>query len=166
MPIFIKENQALKNNEYELPKHLEDHLKSTLAKYGNYSAAKGYKRLNSLVNKDYNKRSDDSYNGRKKVSFSDLKRIDHDFRHMSKDPKDFERQMNGGDEMANFARETLRRERTKVLPVLKQKKVETRNKNSVKPVEKPTQPVKPDSVAESRKIYISESQLITLKNLD
>lgn len=166
MPIFIKENQALNGNEYELPKNLEDHLKDTLIKYGDYSASKGYKRLNSLVNSDYNKRSEDSYNGKKMVSYSDLKRIDHDFRHMSKDPMDFERQMNGGDEMARFAKETLRRERNKVEPVLKKKKVETRNKNAVKPIEKPTEPVKPDNVTESKIIYIKESQINALKNLD
>ena len=58
MPIFIKENQELKDNMYEIPDKLEKHLKQTLSKYGDYTQNKGYKRLNSLVNPEYNKRSD------------------------------------------------------------------------------------------------------------
>lgn len=162
MPIFIKENQALNNNMYEIPDNLESHLKDTLAKYGSYSNLKGYKRLNSLVNPNYNKRSnkEDSFHDGKHISFSDMKRIDHDFRHMSKNPNNIERKLNGGDEMAHFVKSTLDRERTKVSPVLKQKKVETRNKNAVKPTVKPTQPVKSENVSESIKIiYINENQI-------
>ena len=58
MPIFLKENNALKDNMYEIPKDLEVHLKNTLSKFSDYRQNKGYKRLNTLVNPKYNKRSD------------------------------------------------------------------------------------------------------------
>lgn len=145
MPIFIKEaNQALKKNMYEIPDKLEKHLKLTLSKYGNYTQNKGYKRLNALVNPEYNKRSNkaDNFKDGKHISFSDLETIDHDFRHMNKNPKDLNRILNGGEEMARFARETLNKERTKVEPTLKVEKEKNRNKNQLKPTIKPMKPVK------------------------
>ena len=119
MPIFIKENQELKDNMYEIPDKLQKHLKQTLSKYKDYTTNKGYKRLNSLVNPEYNKRSNkaDKFKDGKHITFTDMKRIDHGFRHMSKNPKDLNRILNGGDEMAHFAKETLNKERTKVKPV-------------------------------------------------
>jgi hypothetical protein len=164
MAIIIKENQALAKNMYEIPKDLESHLQDTLAKFGQYKQSQGYKRLNSLVNPDYNKRSDkeDRFKDGKHISFSDLKRIDHEFRHMDKNPKNLKRILNGGEEMARFAKETLDRERTKVEPVLKQKKVETRTKNALKPSENPTKPITVGNITanvhEQRKVYISEKQ--------
>ena len=66
--------------------------------------------------------------------------------------------------MANFVKSTLDRERTKVAPMLKQKKVETRNKNAVKPIVKPTEPVKSENVSEGIKtIYLTERQVKFLK---
>ncbi len=145
MPIFLKEaNQLLKNRTYQIPKDLEKHLRNTLQQYGQYKNADGYKRLNSLLNPNYNKRSDYSKNGEKQISHSDLETIDHDLRHMSKNPNDLTRILNGGEEMANFARNTLNRERSQVEPILKQKKVETRNKNAVKPNINPMKPIKLD----------------------
>ena len=145
MPIFLKEaNQILKNRSYQIPKDLEKHLYNTLQQYGQYKNVDGYKRLNSLLNPNYNKRSDYSKNGEKQISHSDLETIDHDLRHMSKNPNDLTRILNGGEEMANFARNTLNRERSQVEPVLKQKKVETRNNNAVKPIINPMKPIKLD----------------------
>ena len=37
MPIFIKENQELKDNMYEIPDKLQKHLKQTLSKYKDYT---------------------------------------------------------------------------------------------------------------------------------
>lgn len=145
MPIFIKENQVLNKKSFKLPKNLQQHLKDTLAKYGDYKEEEGYKRLNSLVNPNYNKRKDNANEEEKEISYSDLKRIDHDFRHMNKNPKNLKRILNGGEEMAHFAKETLNRERTKVAPVLKQEKIKTRNKNASKPTLKPMKPIKLDN---------------------
>lgn len=171
MPIFINENQALKNNMYEIPDELAKHLKQTLSKYGNYTKNKGYKRLNSLVNPEYNKRSDkaDQFKDGKHISFSDMKRIDHDFRHMSKNPKDLNRILNGGDEMAHFAKETLNKERTKVKPVEIIPQVNDNNKSQLKPSVSPMKPISLGNidvnVRESKKIYIKENHLNILKNL-
>ena len=170
MPIYIKENNALKDNMYEIPPKLQRHLQDTLTKFQDYSQDKGYKRLNSLVNPDYNKRSDKEdrlHSDAKHISFSDLKRIDHDFRHMNQNPHDFQRQMNGGDEMARFARETLNKERTKVEPVLKQEKVKSLAKSNLKPtLSEPSSITVGNITAQvhesKKKIYIQENQINTL----
>ena len=171
MPIFINENQALKNNMYKIPDELAKRLKQILSKYGNYTKNKGYKRLNSLVYPEYNKRSDkaDQFKDGKHISFSDMKRIDHDFRHMSKNPKDLNRILNGGDEMAHFAKETLNKERTKVKPVEIIPQVNDNNKSQLKPSVSPMKPISLGNidvnVHESKKIYIKENHLNILKNL-
>ena len=85
-----------------------------------YNTSRYLKRcLNSLVNPEYNKRSNkaDQFKDGKHITFTDMKRIDHDFRHMSKNPKDLNRILNGGDKMAHFVKDTLNKERTKVKPV-------------------------------------------------
>ena len=148
MALFLKENQELQGNMYDIPKELEDHLKDTLNKYQDYGTtasgtmSKGFKRLQSLVDPNYNKQDDNtSEDGSRQISFSDMKRIKHDFDHMSKDPHNIQRVLNGGEKMASFVNDTLRKERTKVEPVLKQKEVETRNKNAVKPTDAPMKPI-------------------------
>ena len=144
MPIFIKENQALKNNSYQIPPKLQKHLKDVLTQYGQYKNSEGYKRLNNLVNPSYNKRNDKDETKRQ-LSFQNLKDIDYDMRHMDKNPNNIQRILNGGEEMAQFAHNTLERERTKVEPILKQKKVETRNKNATKPIVHPMKPIQLDN---------------------
>jgi hypothetical protein len=168
MPIFIQENQELNKRSYKIPKNLQQHLQDTLTKYGNYKESDGYKRLNSLVKPDYNKRNDKKNGEEREISYSDLKRIDHDFRHMDKNPKNVTYILNGGDEMAHFVKDTLNAERRAVAPILKQEKIKTRNKNAVKPTIKPMKPIKLDNgearIHENKKnIFISENQLKNLK---
>ena len=175
MALFLKENQELQGNMYDIPKELEDHLKDTLNKYQDYGTtasgtmSKGFKRLQSLVDPNYNKQDDNtSEDGSRQISFSDMKRIKHDFDHMSKDPHDIQRVLNGGEKMASFVNDTLRKERTKVEPVLKQKEVETRNKNAVKPTVAPMKPIEVGNITanvhENKKtIFISEEQLNVLR---
>ena len=156
MPIFLRENQALKHNTYEVPKKLISQLKDTLTQYGQYTDLPGYKRLKSIIDPSYNNRSNvkrQSHDG-KHISYSDLKKIDFDFRHMNKNPKDIKRILNGGDKLENWVKTTLNRERTRVKPELSKKKAETRSKTPMKPPVKPTQPVKP-VMAEN--IMINES---------
>jgi len=167
MPIFLKENNALKDNMYEIPKDLEVHLKNTLSKFSDYHQNKGYKRLNTLVNPKYNKRSDKEdrlHSNKKHISFSDLKRIDHDFRHMNQNPHDIQRQMNGGDKMAKFVHDTLSKERTKVEPTLKQEKVKSLEKNKLKPSISEPSTISVGNLSaqvheSNKKIYIKESQI-------
>lgn len=173
MPIFLKEaNQELKDNMYEIPKKLHKHLVNTLQQYGDGNEkSKGYKRLNALINPKYNKRSDKEktqFKDGKHISHTDMEQIDHEFRHMNSNPNNIQRVLNGGDEMAMWVRNTLNRERTKVAPVLKQKKVETRNKNAIKPVANPTKPINVGNMVATvhenvKKIHITEEQLNLLK---
>jgi hypothetical protein len=145
MPIFIQETQELNKHSYKLPKNLQKHLQDTLTKYGEYKDVDGYKRLNSLINPNYNKRNNKKNGDEREISYTDLKRIDHDIRHMDKSPDNVQYILNGGHEMARFTRDTLNRERTRVAPVLKQEKIKTRNKNAVKPTIKPMKPIKLDN---------------------
>lgn len=174
MPIFINENQELKGNKYKLPKKLVDKLKLKLAKFDDYTTSDGYKRLKSLTTPKYNDRTDsENFKNGIYVSYGDMKTIDHDFRHMTQNPNSFERQINGGDELAQFVSNKLKSERNKVEPILKQKEVETRNKNKLKPPKSPMKPIKVGNVEvnikesisqkneniDSKKIYINENQL-------
>ena len=145
MPLFLKEeNQELKNKSFKLPKKLQNKLKEKLSALSQYSQTKGYKRLKSMVYPKYNDHSNNKNNTNdgKHISYNDMKRIHHDFKYMDKNPKNLIRQLNGGEELANFVNNTLQHERNKVEPVLKQKKVETRNKNKVKPTINPMKPIK------------------------
>lgn len=170
MPITIRENQALKNKSFVIPDKLETHLKQTLAQYSNCTTNKGYRRLNKLVNDDYNKRSDkdkETKDGKKTMSLADLKNIDFFFRHSDKNPNNIDRILNGGEDMARFTRDTLNRERTKVAPILKQERVKTLEKNKVKPTKNPMKPIEigniEANVHENKKIYISSEQFNLLK---
>lgn len=141
--LILNENSELNKNKYKIPKYLSNHLKNTLAAYGNYRQNKGYKRLNSLVNPKYNKRNNQNDNETDKyISYNDLKRIDYDIRHMPNNKNNIEFILNGGSEMANFVSNKLNSERNKVEPILKQKKIQTIKANQVKPVKNPTKPIK------------------------
>lgn len=171
MPIFIKENQELKNNSYTIPHKLKSHLQDTLTKMGQYKQSQGYKRLNTLISPNYNNKTDkDKTNNQYKVSFGDLKRIMHDFKTIKNQGNDIAYELNGGNEMEQWVSNTLNRERTKVKPVLQQKKVATRNANSVKPTAAPTAPISVGNISATvhenkshKKIYIPENKIILLK---
>lgn len=138
---FINENNELKNKKFKIPNNLKQHLQKTLATYSKYKTNNGYKRLNSLINPEYNKRNKTKDNERY-ISYSDLKRIDFDLRHMDQSDNNIDWLLNGGQEMASFVRDTLNRERTKVTPTLKRQKQQTREKNQIKPIKNPTKPQK------------------------
>jgi hypothetical protein len=147
MPIFIKENQELKDKMFKLPQNVLNHLNTTLSTYGQYKDKDGYKRLNTLLNPNYNKRSDKEdkiADDGKHISFSDLKRINFDFDKMPKNPNDLSFILNGGDVMKDWVQNTLRRARNSVKPTLKSKKQHTIDKNAVMPTKSPTKPIKMD----------------------
>lgn len=116
MPIFLKENQELDGNLYQIPDNIHKHLMQTLSALNQYKTSKGYKRLNRLLNPNYNKRLNKKGKQNKGVylTYGDLKKIDYEFRHMSKNPNNVQRLLNGGDEMFTFVRDLLNQERTKV----------------------------------------------------
>lgn len=112
MAIFLSEDEGkkLKNKQIPIPKGIQKELKSNLSLYGGYGQTDGYKRLHSLVDDDYNKRSSKSSktnDGGKTLSFADAKRIDHDMRHMAQSPKNLEYRMLGGDKTRDWLHNAL-----------------------------------------------------------
>lgn len=163
MPIFLTENEALKGNRYKLPKYMRRHLDKTLHAYGQYTDAEGAKRLRSLLDKDYNNRSnstDDSF------SFAELKRWNHELRHCDKSDKNIKYALNGGDEALSFTSDLLRKDRSKVAPKKGENAVPEVNVKNINTEVKPTSNVKPtaaDSVDECKKIKLTQKQLNILK---
>ena len=172
MTIFIKEeNKQLYGNWYKIPDDVNDSNREILAKYKNCTKNKGYKRLNALVNPEYNKRSDEKFKDGKHISHTDAKRIKNTFDHMNNDPNNLDFVLNGGEKMKHFVDDTLNRERTKVKPVDIIPQVKDNNKNNLKPTISPMKPVKlgniEATVHENKKIYINEKQLNMLnENID
>lgn len=99
MPIFLNEdnsNKVLSKKQIIIPQKLVDKLQTNMNLIGKNKNLKGFKRLNSILNKDYNKRSnrkDKIHTNDKTISFPDARRIDFDMRHMSQNPNNLEYQM-------------------------------------------------------------------------
>ena len=167
MPIFLRENQELDGNLYQIPDKLHKHLMQTLSALNQYKTSKGYKRLNKLVNPSYNKRINKKGKQANGVylTYGDLKKIDFEFRHMSKDPKNIQRLLNGGDEMYTFIRDLLNQERTKVN--------KSQYSKDIKPPSIPKSKTEVPQVKEVpkvenkiiKKIYIKENKLNLLNNI-
>lgn len=126
MPLILEdEGKKLGKRQAKVPDKLVDKIKANLNLFGNYSQSKGYKRANSIVNKDYNKHSnkkDKIHNDDKTLSFSDIKKIDHEFKDMSINDSDANVNnlsyiLPGGNDMKNWAHDTLRKMRTAVKKV-------------------------------------------------
>ena len=119
MALFLTEDEGKQLNKHQIkiPDNIVKNLTAAKGKYGKYKKTDGYKRLNSMLDDDYNKRSDRKdrvHNGDKTLSFGDLKRIDHDIRHMPQTNNNLEYNMLGGDDTKNWVRDALNRERTAV----------------------------------------------------
>lgn len=137
MPLILQEDEGkkLSGKKAIVPKRLSDELKKRKSAYSDYTMSRGWKRLNALTG-DYNKRSDEpnmTSDGRKIVSFSDLKKIDYEMRHMDQSKKNLEYQMLGSD-TKQWVHDELNKIRTA------NKKV-----NQVKPVPKLEKPKELDS---------------------
>lgn len=127
MPLIILEDEGKKlgKRQAKVPDKLVDKIKANLSLFGKYSQSKGYKRANSIVNKDYNKRSnkkDKVHNNDKTLSFADIKKIDHEYKDMSINDNDANANnlgyiLPGGNDMKNWAHDTLRKMRTAVKKV-------------------------------------------------
>lgn len=90
-------NSKLEHTEYNLPKDILDHLKSTIYFYHSFKDRNGYKRSSELVKTG-------------KISYKSLERIKHEFTHdlIDKDGKQtIEYLLNGGDEMKMWVNKTL-----------------------------------------------------------
>jgi len=126
MPLIIEdEGKLLNKKQAKVPDKLVKKIKKNLNLFGQYKKSKGYKRASSIVDDDYNKRSnkkDKINNGDKTLSFSDIKKIDHEFKDMSINDADANAKnlgyiLPGGNDMKNWAHDTLRKMRTAVRKV-------------------------------------------------
>ena len=121
MALFINEDgKQLTKKQIIVPDKLVKKLKFNKSIFGKYKDTKGFKRVSAIVDDDYNKRSDKKdrvHTKDKTISFSDLKRIDHDMRHMSPNPNNLEYVLQGGEEMKNWSHDTLKSLRTSVKKV-------------------------------------------------
>lgn len=143
MPIILQEDEGkkLSGKKSIVPKRLSDELNKRKGIYADYTRSKGWKRLNALTG-DYNRRSDEpnmTSDGRKIVSFSDLKKIDHEMRHMDPSKNNLEYQMLGSD-TKQWVHDELNKIRTankevnqvKPVPKLEKPKTADVNTNDVK----------------------------------
>jgi hypothetical protein len=139
MPIFLFEDEGKKlgNRQLIIPQNLVKHLQKQANLYSGdeYKTTKGYKRLNSLLNKDYNSQSDkknNQHNDKHTISFADAKRIDFDIRHMNQSPDNSEYAMIGGDMMKDWVHNSLGSLRSAVKKVQQVPEVPKLEKDDVK----------------------------------
>ena len=152
--IILNENQALKDRMFRIPDKIMNHLNKTLASYGQYKEADGYKRLSALVNKEYNARNNKKgVDDKSRITYSDLKRIHHDFSKMPQNNSNLEFILNGGNTMKDWVRNTLKTARNSVKNDLKKKKSENISKASTKVQKNPMKPIQTDNST----VYLKES---------
>lgn len=140
MPLILNEDEGkiLGKKQVIVPNKLVNKLKTNKNLFGKYKKTKGFKRVSAIVDDDYNKRSnrkDRVHTDDKTISFGDLKRIDYDMRHTSPNPHNLEYILPGGDDMKNWAHDTLRKMRTAVKKVQSVPQVPKLEKNPLKPKE-------------------------------
>ncbi len=167
MPLIIEdEGKLLGKKQAKVPDKLVNKIKKNLNLFDQYKKSKGYKRASSIVDDDYNKRSkkkDKIHNGDKTLSFSDIKKIDHEYKDMSINDDDANENnlgfiLPGGNDMKNWAHDTLRKMRTAVKkvdavpPVPKLEKYPTKVKD-----------VNKDIKMGNATVRITEEQLLILK---
>ena len=142
MPLIIEdEGKLLGKKQAKVPDKLVNKIKRNLNLFGKYKQSKGFKRASSIVDDGYNKRSDKKdkiHNGDKTLSFSDIKKIDHEYKNMSINDDDVNAKnlgfiLPGGNDMKNWAHDTLRKMRTSVKKVKGVPPVPKLEKNPVKP---------------------------------
>ena len=167
MPLIIEdEGKLLGKKQAKVPDKLVDKIKNNLNLFGQYKKSKGYKRASSIVDDDYNKRSnkkDKIKNGDKTLSFSDIKKIDHEYKDMSINDADANEKnlgfiLPGGNDMKNWAHDTLRKMRTAVKKVDAVPPVPKLEKNPTK-----VKDVNKDIKMGNATVRITESQLLILK---
>ena len=139
--IIEDEGKLLGKKQAKVPDKLVNKIKKNLNLFGQYKKSKGFKRASSIVDDDYNKRSnkkDKIHNGDKTLSFSDIKKIDHEYKNMSINDDDVNAKnlgfiLPGGNDMKNWAHDTLRKMRTAVKKVPGVPQVPKLEKNPIKP---------------------------------
>lgn len=167
MPLIIEdEGKKFGKRQIKVPDNLVNKIKNNLNLFGQYKQSKGYKRASSIVDDDYNKRSnkkDKIHNGDKTLSFSDVKKIDHEYKNMSVNDDDANAKnlgfiLPGGNDMKNWAHDTLRKMRTAVKKVDAVPQVPKLETNPTKPKD-----VNKDLKMGNATVRLTESQLLVLK---
>jgi len=118
MPLIIQEDsEKLSKRQIIIPDEVADKLRQNMNLYANDKTSDGYKRLRSLTDKDYNKRSDGKetqHNDKMTVSFADARRIDHDLKSLKQNPNSKEFNMLGGFDTYSAIKNGLKQARTSV----------------------------------------------------
>ena len=159
--IFEDESKTIGKKQFIVPDKVVEKLKLNRNLFGNAKKSKGYKRINAIIDDDYNKRSnkkDKIHNGKKTISGSELKKLNQekDSGQISNSPTDINNVLTGP--LFPWAKDQLRAARTAVEKV-----------KAVPPVPKlEKHPEKPEDVNKPLKmgnatIKITENQLLVLK---
>ena len=140
MPLILNEDEGARfgGRQIILPQDVVDHLRTCRNMYSGdqYKTSRGYKRLNSLLDKGYNDPSDKKdrqHNDNVTISFADAKRIDFDMKHMPQSADNDEYNMIGGDVMRDFLHNTLDSLRNSVRKVEQVPEVPKLQTKDVKP---------------------------------
>lgn len=167
MPIIFEDESKkdVSTNRVIVPREVSKNIKNTLAAVGDSDSvhrSKGYKRAKTLISPDdYNKRSLDKNttdDGRKMVTFGNLKRIAHDMRHMPQNKDNLQYILQGGDTTRNWVEDKLGDIRGKVSSVGKVNPVPPASPRGVNQV-KQVKPVKMTTEGKKR-VFITEKQII------
>lgn len=175
MPIFIKEeSEQVANKMVEIPKEM---VKKAKIVYNNIGERypNDTKRIKKIAfstedGGEYNKKKGEGEivndNGKIFMKGSAIKKATQDLK--SKNPNAKKIICNGGDEFKNFYKDKLNQIRRSVKEPEIVKQVKDCNKSATKISSNPTKPIEIGdmtvNVHESKKIYITETQLCTLKN--
>ena len=156
MALFIKEDsKKLKSKQITIPDDVAKKLRQNMNMYSGEKTSNGYKRLKSLTDKEYNKRSDNKdsqHNNKMTVSFGDARRIVHDMSHMEQSPKNKEFNMIGGYDTLYALQNGLKQARSSVKQVSPVPEVPKLVKNPTK-VDNPKDDIKMGSI----NVHINES---------
>ncbi len=115
--IFEDESKTIGKKQFVVPDKVVDKLKLNRNLFGNAKKSKGYKRINAIIDDDYNKRStkkDKIHNGKKTISGSELKKLNQekDSGQISNSPTDINNVLTGP--LFPWAKDQLRAARTAV----------------------------------------------------
>lgn len=115
--IFEDESKTIGKKQFVVPDKIVDKLKLNRNLFDKYKTSKGFKRINAIIDDDYNKRSnkkDKIHNGDKTISGSDLKKLNQekDSGEISNNPNDINNVLTGP--LFPWAKDQLRAARTAV----------------------------------------------------
>lgn len=170
--IFEDENKTLGKKQLKVPDEVVKKLKVTRNLFDKYSKSKGFKRINAILDDDYNKRSkkkDKIHNGDKTISGSDAKKIAFEKEHgeISNNPNDLNNIFTKP--LFPWLNDAIRSARTSVkkvkavppVPKLEKKPADIEDVN--KPIKMGNASIRIENASPSKKVIMSEGQLLVLK---